>query len=210
MNKLLDEGYGFLFEPELLDEIKQVGTYKEVEKGQTLMQVGSSISHIPLLLEGALKIMREDDDGDELLLYFLERGDTCAMTLTCCLDNSKSQIKAVAVTDTKLILIPVEKMGIWTQAYKSWMNFVFESYNTRLNEMLDSIDSLAFLDMHDRLHKYLIDKVKITGNTIIENTHQEIAFDLNTSRVVVSRILKKLEKENQIKLHRNRLELLHF
>ncbi len=119
--------------------------------------------------------MRDDDDGDELLLYFIESGDTCAMTLICCLGNTKSEIRAISELDTKLIMIPVQKMEDWTGKYKSWRNFVFESYHKRLMEMLETIDNIAFLKMDERLLKYLKDKSIITNEDVIYSTHQEIA-----------------------------------
>lgn len=210
MIKELQEGYGFLFEKELLEEIEASGFYKEVKAGERLIDLGDYIKHMPLLLTGSVKIMREDNQGDELLLYFLERGDTCAMTMTCCLGNSKSEIRAVAEQDATLILIPVSKMDEWVTRYKSWRNFVFESYNSRLKEMLEAIDSLAFMKLNERLHKYLSDKVKVTGDTMISSTHQEIAYELHSSRVVISRLLKQLEREKKIVLHRNRIEVLDY
>ena len=165
---------------------------------------------MPLLLSGAIKILRNDNDGDELLLYFLERGDTCAMTLTCCLGHKKSEIKAVAEVDTDLIMVPIEKMEVWTAKYKSWRQFVFESYHSRLMELLETIDNIAFLKMDERLLKYLKEKAIVNKSTTIKNTHQEIAFELHTSRVVISRLLKKLENQNKIQLQRNQIELLAF
>ncbi len=132
------------------------------------------------------------------------------MTMTCCLGNSKSEIRAVAEQDATLILIPVSKMDEWVTRYKSWRNFVFESYNSRLKEMLEAIDSLAFMKLNERLHKYLSDKVKVTGDTMISSTHQEIAYELHSSRVVISRLLKQLEREKKIVLHRNRIEVLDY
>ena len=132
------------------------------------------------------------------------------MTMTCCLGNSKSEIRAVAERDTELIFVPVGKMNEWIKKYDSWRSFVFESYSNRLSEMLEAIDNLAFLNMHDRTYKFLIDKVKINKTTDVSNTHQEIANELHTSRVVISRILKQLEHEGKIKLHRNRIEVLDF
>jgi CRP/FNR family transcriptional regulator len=105
-------------------------------------------------------------------------------------------------------MIPVEKMGKWIEQYQSWRSFVFDSYNIRFNELLESIDNLAFRNMHDRIHKYLKDKSLIVKSKIVEGTHQEIAYDLNTSRVVVSRLLKSLEKEGKVKLSRNKIEML--
>lgn len=208
MNQELKQHYGYLFEQELLEEISQIGVLKEFDEGVQIMDTGQYIRSMPLLLEGAIKILREDDNGDELLLYFLEKGDTCAMTLSCCLGNKKSEIKAVTELNTKLIMIPIQKMEEWTGKYKSWRNFVFESYHGRLMEMLTTIDSIAFLKMDERLLKYLKDKVSITKEDIVKSTHQEIAYELHTSRVVISRLLKKLENQGKIKLHRNYIKII--
>ena len=208
MIQKLKENYSPLFEDALLNEIENVGIYKEVKEGEKLMEIGQYVTAMPLLISGAIKILREDKDGDELLLYFLEKGDTCAMTLSCCLGQTKSEIRAVAELDTQLIMIPINKMEEWTGKYKSWRNFVFESYHSRLMEMLDTIDSIAFLKMDQRLLKYLQDKVKITNDDVIQSTHQEIAYELHTSRVVVSRLLKNLENLGKIKLNRNSIQVI--
>lgn len=210
MKDLLTQSYGYIFEEALLDEIYKVGTYKTFKADDYLIEIGDYIKTMPLLLEGAIKIMREDEQGDELLLYFLERGDTCAMTLTCCMGQSKSRIRAIAETNGALFMIPVEKMEDWLTKYKTWRNFVFDSYNIRLMEMLEAIDTLAFMKLDERLYKYLTDKAKVLGNTEINNTHQEIAYEMHTSRVVISRLLKALELEGKIKLHRNKIEILQF
>jgi len=210
MKDLLTQSYGYIFEEALLDEIIKVATYKTFKADDYLIEIGDYIKSMPLLLEGAIKIMREDEVGDELLLYFLERGDTCAMTLTCCMGQSKSRIRAIAETNGALLMIPIEKMEDWLTKYKTWRNFVFDSYNIRLMEMLEAIDTLAFMKLDERLFKYLTDKAKVLGNTEINNTHQEIAYEMHTSRVVISRLLKALEIEGKIKLHRNKIEILQF
>jgi len=201
----LNTNYGHLFEAALLSEINQVGTFKEIPEGFKIMEIGEYVKAMPLLVSGVIKILREDNDGDELLLYFLEKGDTCAMTLACCIGQTKSEIRAIAETDTKIIMVPIQKMEEWSAKYKSWRNYVFESYHTRLNEMLDTIDSIAFLKMDERLLKYLKEKRRISKDNTIRNTHQEIAYELHTSRVVISRLLKKLENLNKIELHRNHI-----
>jgi len=210
MLEKLKEAYHFIFEDELLNEIHKSGHLKEFKAGEIIIDFGDYVKSMPLLLEGAIKVLREDSEGDELLLYFLERGDTCAMTLNCCMGTTKSEIRAVAERDTRLIMIPIEKMEEWTAQYKSWRNFVFESYHTRLTEMLDTIDTIAFLNMDERIMKYLQDKAKINQDEFVSSTHQQIAYDLHTSRVVVSRILKKLEIEGKIKLNRNQVEVLNL
>ena len=210
MKELLNEAYGYIFEEELLNEIENIATYKEFKADDNLIEIGDYIKSMPLLLHGAIKILREDENGDELLLYFLERGDTCAMTLTCCMGKSKSKIRAVAENNGAMFMIPIEKMEEWLTQFKTWRNFVFESYNIRLNEMLEAIDTLAFMNLDERLYKYLTDKAKVIGKTEILNTHQQIAYDMHTSRVVISRLLKSLELQGKIKLHRNKIEILEF
>ena len=208
MRSELEDAYGFLFEKELLEEIMEYGILKEVEAGEKIIEIGDYVKAMPLLLKGAVKILREDGEGDELLLYFLERGDTCAMTLNCCLGDTKSEIRAIAETDTSLIMVPINKMEEWTAKYKSWRNFVFESYHSRLSEMLEAIDTIAFLNMDERLMKYLRDKAKINRDENIQSTHQQIAYDMHTSRVVISRLLKKLELEKKIELQRNHIKVI--
>ncbi|SEL10190.1 CRP/FNR family transcriptional regulator, anaerobic regulatory protein [Aquimarina amphilecti] len=204
----LNNNYGHFFEKELLEEISKVSVTKEVLEGDILIKPGSYIKSMPLIINGAIKILREDQEGDELLLYFLEKGDTCAMTLSCCMGHHKSEIKAIAEMDSKLIMIPIKKMEEWTTKYSSWRSFVFESYHKRLMEAIETIDSIAFLNMDERLLKYLKDKIKVNSDTIVHNTHQEIAYDLHTSRVVISRLLKKLEVDGRIELNRNSIKVI--
>lgn len=208
MLDIVKENYGSIFEEKLLEEIAQVAQIYDYKEGDILIDFGDYIKNMPLLLKGAIKILREDFDEGELLLYFIEKGDTCAMTMACCLGDTKSEIRAVAETDVKLIMIPVNKMEEWLGKYKSWRNFVFNSYNNRLKEMLSAIDNLAFMNMDERLLNYLFDKAKINKSNEIQSTHQEIAYDLHTSRVVISRLLKALENEGRIRLHRASIEIL--
>ncbi len=206
----LEEYYSVVFEKELLDEISSVGSYKKVKENELLLDIGDTFHHIPLILTGAIKISRETKKGDEIVLYFLERGDTCTITFGSGIQSTKSKVRGIAEKDSELIFIPVEKLEEWMIKYASWRSFVIDSYDIRLNEMLEAIDTLAFLKMDERLYKYLIDKVQIMRSTELTTTHQEIAVDLNTSRVVVSRLLKQLENEGKIKLFRNKIEILDF
>lgn len=196
------------FEQPLIDEILEVGTLKEVPAGETIMDIGQYIRSIPLLLSGAIKVLREDDEGDELLLYYLEQGETCSVTMACCMGQTKSEIRAITETETKMIMVPVQKMEEWMGKYKGWRNYVFESYHNRLNELLQTVDSIAFKNLDQRLVDYLQKKVEVTNDNRIRNTHQEIAYDLHTSRVVVSRLLKKLEKMKKLVLHRSYIQIV--
>ncbi len=208
MKDLLNKIYGSVLEEQLLSEIEQVAIFKDFKEGDVIIDFGDYIKKMPLLLSGAIKILREDFDEGELLLYFIEKGDTCSMSMACCLGESRSEIKAVAENDVQVVLIPVMYMELWLGKYKSWRNYVFTSYNNRLKEMLTAIDNLAFMNMDKRLLNYLLEKAKINTTKEISTTHQEIAYDLNTSRVVISRLLKALEKNGKIKLHRAYIELI--
>ena len=210
MRNLLEESYGHLLNAELLDTIAAEGRFMEVEKGALIMDVGDPIPGLPLLMEGAVKILRVDEEGDEMLIYFLESGDSCAMTLGSFFGVSKSAIRAVAEKDSTMVIVPMDRAYDWIGAHADFRQFVIESFNTRLQELVEAMDTLAFLDLHDRLAKYLSDRVKVNGSVSLSTTHAEIAADLHTSRVVVSRVLKQLEKEGRIELHRNRIEVLEF
>jgi len=193
------------FEQPLIDEILNEGKLVELPAGETIMDIGQYIRSIPLLLSGAIKVLREDEEGDELLLYYLEQGETCSVTMACCMGQTKSEIRAITETDTKMVMVPVRKMEEWMGKYKGWRNYVFESYQNRLNELLLTVDSIAFKNLDQRLMDYLKKKVEVTKDNRINSTHQEIAYDLHTSRVVVSRLLKKLEKMKKLELHRNHI-----
>nr|WP_288979207.1 Crp/Fnr family transcriptional regulator [uncultured Allomuricauda sp.] len=198
------------FEKPLIDEIMEEGRLMEVPAGETIMDIGQYIRSMPLLLSGAIKVLREDEEGDELLLYYLEQGETCSVTMACCMGQTKSEIRAITETDTRLVMVPVQKMEEWMGKYKGWRNYVFESYQNRLNELLQTVDSIAFKNLDQRLVDYLKKKVEVTNDNQIRNTHQEIAYDLHTSRVVVSRLLKKLEKMKKLELHRNYIQIVNL
>jgi len=208
LKSIIQKHYSYIFEEALIDEIATVAVTKKFKEGDILIEIGNTIFKMPLLLEGAIKILREAPDQGDLFLYFLEKGDTCAMSMACCMGKTKSEIRAVAETDGVVLMLPVEKMEEWLGKYKSWRSFVFDSYTNRMKEMLNAIDTLAFMNMNERLIKHLNEKAKVNQTNIMQITHQEIADELNTSRVVISRLLKVLEDEGKIKLNRNIIELL--
>ncbi|WP_299556303.1 Crp/Fnr family transcriptional regulator [Seonamhaeicola sp.] len=206
--EILHQKFSYILDDDLINEIFDVGIFRSFSKDDIIIDVNQPMLYIPLLLSGHIKILREDDEGNDLLIYFLEAGETCTMSLTCCMGTSKSKIRAVAEQDSELIMIPVQKMQDWFHGNESWRNFILESYQTRFDEMLDAIDSIAFLKMDERLYKYLVNKAMLNDTDTILIKHQDIAEDLHTSRVVISRLLKQLENENKIKLGRNKIEVL--
>lgn len=201
------ENLKFLFEKKLLEEIIEVSSLQKVTKGDIMIDVGEQVKFIPILTDGAIKVVREDESGEEILLYFVEFGNTCAMTLNCCLENSRSEIRAICEKDTTLIMVPVSQMDNWLVKYRSWRNFIFQNYQNRLNEMLKAIDSLTFLKLDERLRKYLKEKSKVADNSNITVTHLDIATDLNSSRVVISRLLKQMENDGEVSLGRNTIKI---
>lgn len=195
-------------ENQLINEILQTGRFLKVREGQPLIEPGMEAKEMPLVIHGTLRVMREDKEGREIFLYYLEGGDACAMSISCCLGTQISEFKVVAEEDATLWMVPMHHIDTWMVKYRSFRKFIFDSYHDRFDEMLNTIDSIAFMNMDQRLMKYLLDKKQSTGSFVINKTHEQIAQELNTSRVVVSRLLKKLEREEKIELHRNRIEVL--
>ena len=194
--------YNFL-EKELQQEIIQIGVLKTFLPNEVLIREGQFITSFPIVLKGLIRITRNNDDGNELLLYYLKQNEVCAMSLTCCMTNLTSTIKAVAEEKTEVIMLPVEMLDNWICKYPGWKQFVMQSFQNRFRELIDTVDSIAFLKLDERLVKYLTDRHKQSGVTELNETHQDLALRLNTSREVVSRLLKKLEKDGKIKQSRN-------
>lgn len=210
LREKLNDSYSTIFEKELIDEIIKVGHFDKIKSGELLIDIGGEMTHIPLILDGAVKIVRKEKEGEEFVLYYLERGNTCAISFVNCINKKKSVFKGVVERDMEAIFIPVDHIDKWLVKHKSWRHFIIDSYHFRLIEMVDSIDSLAFLKMNQRVLKHLTDKVKINNNIDIEITHQEIANDLNSSRVVVTRLIKQLHDEGKIYSTRNHIKVLEL
>lgn len=195
------------FALELIEEMVEHSTYVKFKEGDVLIDYNQYIRGIPLLIEGAIKILRDDDDAGELLLYVLEKGESCAVTMSCCVGNAKSEIRAIAEKNGVVAMVPAEKMEEWIRKYHSWRVFVLDSYQARFNELLSAVDNIAFKHMDERLMEYLKKFSDINKSNVIRKTHQEIANELNTSRVVISRLLKALENEGIISLGRSSITL---
>jgi len=210
LREKLSEYYSSIFEKDLIEEIVKVGFIDKYKHGETLVDIGENMTHIPLILSGAVKIIRREKEGDELVLYFLEKGDTCAISFINCINRKESIFKAVVENDTEAIFLPVEFIDDWLAKYKTWRHFIIDSYHFRLIEMVESIDGLAFMNMNQRLLKYLGDKAKINQNVNLDITHQEIADDLNTSRVVVTRLLKQLHNDGKVYSTRNKVKVIEI
>lgn len=204
----LHNKFGIIFEVGLLKEIIEFGTYMEVEEGFVLMRPGGFIRSVPIILNGSVKIVRSDAEGREALLYYLGEKDSCAMSLTCCLNSRKSEITATTDSPTQLIQVPVHKIEEWMTKYSSWKEYVFMTYQKRFDDLLAAIDQIAFFKLDERLIALLKKKSAQCGCTVFNVTHEELGNELATSREVISRLLKQLERLGRVKLSRNKIELL--
>ena len=200
--------FGKIFEKSLLEEITRVGTLREVPADFELMDIGEPIKGVPLMLSGAIKISREDINGDELLLYYLEEGDSCTITMAWEMGQQKSQIRAVTELPSQLIMVPLSAVEDWSSRFPSWRKFIFQSYHKRMEELLATVDSIAFDQLEKRLWAYLVEKKRVIKVNTLSITHQTIAKEMHSSRVVISRLLKRLEVDQKIRLHRNAIELI--
>ncbi len=197
------------FEPDLVQEILAAGQIREFAHGDYLLKAGQIMTSTILVLDGRVKIYREDDSGSEYLVYYLESGNACAYSIMCALSGLKSQISAVADSDTTALTIPFEFVRKWMGKYPGWDQFVIRNYRNRFEETLSTIDHIAFQSLDKRLVYYLKDRTEREG-AVLSISHQEIARDLNSAREVVSRLLKKLEKKGAVKLGRNIVEVINL
>jgi CRP/FNR family transcriptional regulator len=196
------------FEPALMTELEEKSMIMEVKSGDTLLNIGQAIRAIPLLASGAIKVSRINDEGQELLLYYVREGESCAMTFNCCMLAQTSVIKGTAEEDSVLVCIPVTLMEQWMVKYPSWKKYVMTTMLSRFTEMIKSIDEVAFKKMDERLINYLKEKSEISGSSVINLTHQQISYELGTNRVVISRLLKKLENEKKLLIYNKQIKLL--
>jgi len=194
-------------EPELLEQIEKQGSVKTIPAGEVIMRTGQYVKSTMLILDGMVKIFRENEDGNEFLMYYLQPGEACAISLVCASKMEASKVMAKAMEDTTVLMIPIQLMDEWMSKYKSWYYFVLETYRNRFEELLTLIDQVAFRNMDERLQFYLQQYAEVNQTNIINLSHQQIADELNSSREVISRLLKKMEQRNMVSLHRNFIEL---
>jgi CRP/FNR family transcriptional regulator len=196
------------FEPELIDLIEKNAVERSFKAGDVIMRTGQYIKSTTLVLEGQIKIYRENQDGGEFLMYYLGPGQACAVSMICAIQSQTSEIMARAEEDTEVLMIPIQLMDDMMNKYKTWYQFVIQTYRSRFDELLSVVDNIAFRNMDERLEFYLKRYADKSAKKIIELSHQQIADDLNSSREVISRLLKKMEQRNLVKLHRNLIELV--
>src|SRR5215470_3100790 len=200
--------FSAMFEPDLLAELEANHMVMTPKAGEVMMNPGQTIRAVPLVVSGTFKVSRINDEGHELLLYYVREGESCAMTFTCCMMPHFSVIKVACEDDSVLLCVPVHVMDSWMVKYPTWKRFVMTTILTRFTEIIKAIDEVAFKKLDDRLATYLKEKSKVTGSSLINLSHQQIADEMGTNRVVISRLLKKLEVDKKLLLYRNQVKVL--
>jgi len=205
---ILEQVYSSIFEYSLLKEIEEKSMLVTAEAGQGIMKMGQPIKMVPMVLSGTLKVSRENEEGQELVLYYVRPGEGCAMTFSCGMMSQVSQVKGTAEDDLSMLCVSVAIMEEWMQKYSSWKKFVMATIVNEFMDVIKSVDDVTFKKMDERLTHYLKERSRLTGSSLINLTHQQIADELGTNRVVVSRFLKKFEIEKRLLLYRNQIKLL--
>lgn len=203
------KNFEHIFEKALLDELDKKAKSVSVKAGEIILEIGEIVRTMPIIVSGTVKVSRTDEEGKEIFLYYVSSNESCAMTFTCCVQQQMSEIKAVAEDDVEMLVVPVEMMDEWLVKYPSWKSFVMTTIRNRFNELLKTIDQIAFRQLDERLVTYLREKTKTKSSALINLSHEQIATDLATNRVVISRLLKKLENDGKLLLYRNQIKLLN-
>ncbi len=196
------------FEPALKDLLTEKAILKSFSAGEILMQTGQYFKSTMLIVEGRVKLYRKGDDGGEFFMYYLEAGNACALSIICATRQQSSEVMAKAVDDTKVLSIPIILMDSLMKDFKTWYYFVMETYRARFEELLLVVDGITFKALDERLVFYLSNQAGKLNTKHLSITHQEIATDLNSSREVISRLLKKMEQKGDLILYRNYIEWL--
>lgn len=196
------------FEPQLLEAITQSGTLRNISDKTILVKAGQYIRSTMLVLSGLVKVYREDDEGNEFFMYYIKPGEACALSMICSAKTGESEVTAKTVGDAEVVSIPLERMDEWMTHYKTWYKFVLGTYRGRFEELLATIDQVAFRNMDERLMFYLQKNMETRKSNILPVTHAEIASELNSSREVISRLMKKLADRGIVRLNRNSIEII--
>ncbi|MCC6185627.1 MAG: Crp/Fnr family transcriptional regulator [Chitinophagaceae bacterium] len=204
----LDNILAFKYSPELKEKLNSFGFIKTFEEGETILNENAYIKAIPIVLKGNIGVFRTDDDGREILLYYIKSGESCIMSFLGGIHNDTSKIKAIADEETEILFIPIDKVSLLIKDYPQWLDYIFKLYHKRFEELLEVVNDIAFKKMDERLLLFLRKKSENSGQKIINITHEHIANELGTARVVISRLLKQLEDEGKVQLGRNKIILV--
>lgn len=198
----------FSSSPDLVEKLYQYGTTKNYHEGDIILDENASIRSIPIVMKGMLKVIRTEEDGREILLYYIKAGESCIMSFLGGMHNEKSIVRAEIEEDAEILFLPVDKVSLFIKEHPEWLDYIFRLYHKRFEELLDIINAIAFKKVDERLLNLLQKKSELIHSETINTTHEQLANELGTARVVVSRLLKQLEEEGRLKLGRNKITLL--
>jgi CRP/FNR family transcriptional regulator, anaerobic regulatory protein len=198
----------FTSSPELVEKLYRYGVTKTYQEGDIILDENSSIRSIPIVMKGMMKVIRTEEDGREILLYYIKAGESCIMSFLGGMHNEKSIVKAEVEEDTEILFLPVDKVSLFIKEYPEWLDYIFRLYHKRFEELLDIINAIAFKKVDERLLNLLHKKSEILNSKTIVITHEQLANELGTARVVVSRLLKQLEDSAKLQLGRNKITIL--
>ncbi|MFA5556571.1 MAG: Crp/Fnr family transcriptional regulator [Flavobacteriaceae bacterium] len=204
----LEEITEFKSSPELVEKLYKHGISKEYKVGDILMNENSNIRSIPIVIKGSIKVIRTEEDGREILLYYIKAGESCIMSFLGGLHNETSKVKVEIEEDAEILFLPIEKVSLFIKEYPQWLDYIFRLYHKRFEELLDIVNAIAFKKVDERLLKLLHKKAELNNSKVILTTHEQLANELGTARVVVSRLLKQLEETGALQLGRNKITLL--
>jgi CRP/FNR family transcriptional regulator, anaerobic regulatory protein len=194
--------------PQVTEQLQKYGINKSYAEGSVIIQEHNYINSIPIVLSGSIRVMRVDDEGRELLLYYIKAGESCIMSFLSGLHQDTSKIKAIAEEDTELLFVPIEKVSLLIKEFPEWLDYIFKLYHKRFEELLEVVNAVAFKKLDQRLLDFIKNKSSLGNTKEIHITHEQIANELGTARVVISRLLKQLEEEGIIQLGRNKITLV--
>lgn len=204
----LDKIFEFRYSPEIKERLLHYGNVKIFAEGQTVQNDNAYIKAIPIVINGSIRVMRTDEEGREILLYYIKAGESCIMSFLGGIHEDTSKVKAIAEEETEILFIPVEKVSGLIKEFPEWLDYIFNLYHKRFEELLEVVNAVAFKKMDERLLNFIKRKVELTKNNTLIVTHEQLANELGTARVVVSRLLKQMEEEGMVKLGRNKITLL--
>lgn len=194
--------------PALISKLKEYSSQKHYAQGEIILNENSNIYAIPIVIKGSIKVIRTDQDGREILLYYIKAGESCIMSFLGGMHHETSKIKAEVEEDAEILFLPMDKVTLFIKEYPQWLDYIFKLYHKRFEELLEIVNAIAFKKVDERLLNLLQRKKELSGSKIISTTHEQLANELGTARVVVSRLLKQLEENGILELSRNKITLL--
>jgi len=204
----LDSIIEFKSLPEIKEKLSSYGIAKTFSEGDIILNENAYIKSIPIVTKGSIRVMRTDEDGREILLYYIKAGESCIMSFLGGMHHDTSKVKAIAEEETEILFIPIDKVSLLIKEYPEWLDYIFRLYHKRFEELLEVVNAVAFKKMDARLLNFIKKKCELTKSTTLVITHEQLANELGTARVVVSRLLKQMEDEHLVKLGRNKISLM--